>query len=208
MDGVFMKKLLRRIVFCCVLAVFCWSGFLLADREALNKNLIRFHVVAHSDSLADQSIKIHVRDVVLADIGEDLKRIHDIGEAKRYLQSNIPKIQRLVDQTLQELGFAGGSCVTLCKERFNIRHYDTFSLPSGVYDSLRIVIGDGIGKNWWCVSFPMLCVPATTSGFEEAAVEAGFTENLAYSLTGHENYEIRFFILDQLGKLENYFFQE
>lgn len=208
MDGVFMKKLLKRMLFCGFLAVFCWSAFLLADRETLNNNLIRFHVVANSNNQEDQSMKIHVRDVVLASIGEDMERIRDIGEAKRYLQDNVPKIQRLVDRTLQELGFTGGSCVTLCKERFNVRNYDTFSLPSGVYDSLRIVIGDGMGKNWWCVSFPMLCVPATTSGFEEAAVEAGFTETLAQSLAGHENYEIRFFILDQLGKLDNYFFQE
>ena len=98
--------------------------------------------------------------------------------------------------------------VTLCKEVFDIRHYDTFSLPAGVYHSLRIIIGEGQGKNWWCVSFPSLCLPATTAGFSDTAVSAGFSAPLVKSLSGNENYEIHFFFLNQLGKLENILFQE
>jgi len=203
-----MKKILRRIVVCGLLAAFCWSVFLIADRKKLNDGLIRFHVVANSDSAEDQAIKGHVRDVVLKSMQADIRKISDIQEAREYLQENLPKLQLLVDQTLDNLGFQRGSRVSLCKERFDIRHYDTFSLPAGVYDSLRIVIGDGLGKNWWCVSFPTLCIPATTSGFEDAAVSAGFSESLAQTLSGNEDYEIRFFFLNQLGKLENIFFQE
>ena len=203
-----MQKFLKRILFCGMLAAAIWSCFLLADRRKLNHELIRFHVVANSDSSEDQSIKLTVRDVVLKHLQADLQKIADVNQAKEYLQENIPKIQMLVNQTLEELDYPGGSKVFLCKEAFDIRHYDTFSLPAGVYDSLRIVIGDGLGKNWWCVSFPTLCIPATTSGFVDAAVSAGFSEPLAETLSGNEEYEIRFFFLNQLGKLENIFFQE
>lgn len=203
-----MKKNIRRILVCGFLTLCIWSAFLISDRKQLQNGLIRFHVVANSDTEADQAMKLVVRDAVLESISADLQKIADMEEAKKYLQGNLPKLQQLVNQTLQDLGFYGSSCVTLCKESFDIRHYDTFSLPAGVYDSLRIVIGEGLGKNWWCVSFPSLCIPATTSGFAEAAVSAGFSDPLVQTLSGDEHYEIRFFFLNQLGKLENIFFRQ
>ena len=203
-----MKKIFRRIVICGMIAGICWSVFLISDKQKLRNGLIRFHVVAHSDSDQDQAIKRTVRDAVLQSIQTDLQKIADIQETKEYLQQNLPKIQNLVCQTLNELGFQGNSRVSLCKEEFDVRHYDTFSLPAGVYDSLRIVIGDGLGKNWWCVSFPSLCMPATASGFADAAVGAGFSDSLVQTLSGNDAYEIRFFFLDQLGKLEKILFQE
>ena len=203
-----MKKIIKRVIICGLFTALCWCACLIADRHKLNEGLIRFHVVAHSDSDADQEIKYLIRDVVLKSIQDDLMKISDIDRAKEYLQENLPKIQALVDQTLNELNFQGGSYVSLCKESFDVRHYDTFSLPAGIYESLRIVIGDGLGKNWWCVSFPTLCVPATSFGFEKAAVSAGFSQPLVQTLSGNEDYEIRFYFLNELGKLENIFFRE
>ena len=203
-----MKKILKRILVCGLVSAVCWSAVLLADRNQLNTGLIRFHVVANSDSQQDQAIKLQVRDAVLNSMASDLQNIANVDQAKEYLQANLPKIRLLVDQTLDHLGFVGESSVSLCKETFDVRHYDTFSLPSGVYDSLRIVIGDGVGRNWWCVSFPTLCMPATTTGFQDAAVSAGFSESLAQTLCHNQQYEIRFFFLNQIGKLENILFQE
>ena len=203
-----MKKILKRILVCGLVAAVCWSAVLLADRNQLNNGLIRFHVVANSDSQQDQAIKLQVRDAVLNSMASDLQNIANVDQAKEYLQANLPKIRLLVDQTLDHLGFAGESSVSLCKETFDVRHYDTFSLPSGVYESLRIVIGEGLGRNWWCVSFPTLCMPATTTGFQDAAVSAGFSESLAQTLCHNQKYEIRFFFLNQIGKLENILFQE
>ncbi len=181
---------------------------MISDRMHLSQGLIRFHVVANSDSKEDQTIKLHVRDAVLESMHADIQRIVDVDEAREYLQENIPKIQKIVDRTLNHLGFEGGAYVSLCKEAFDIRHYDTFTLPAGVYDSLRIVIGDGLGANWWCVSFPTLCIPATAEGFTDTAVSAGFSKPLVQTLTGEETYEIRFFFLNQLGKLENIFYSD
>ena len=202
-----MKKMRNRILVCGLLALLGWSMMLIADRKKLSEGLIRFHVVAHSDSETDQMIKIRIRDAVINSIQSDLQNVQNVDEARQYLMENIPKIQDLVDRTLEEMDFAEGSTVSLCKEAFDIRHYDTFSLPAGIYDSFRIVIGDGMGRNWWCVSFPSLCIPATSSGFESTAVSAGFSRPLVKTLSD-DDYKIRFFLLNQLGKLENILFQD
>ncbi len=203
-----MKKLTKRIFLCLLFAASVWCGSLLADRERLNEELIRFHVVANSDSSEDQAVKLRVRDAVLAGIQADMNRISDVSEAKAYLEENIPKLESIANSTLEAAGFDGKAVVTLCREAFDTRYYDTFTLPAGVYEALRITIGEGEGHNWWCVAFPSLCLPATVTEFEDTAAGAGFPEPLTGALTGEEEYETRFFLLDALGQLENYFFQD
>lgn len=199
---------MRRVIFCFLLAALVWCGTLLADRDRLNEELIRLHVVAASDSTEDQALKLRVRDAVIDSLHTAMQDIADPQAAKAYLQENLPKIQRIANETLQAAGFDGEAVVTLCKEAFDTRYYDTFTLPAGVYESLRIIIGEGEGHNWWCVVFPTLCVPATSEGFEDVAAGAGFSEALSGALTGDSDYEIRFYLLDILGKLENKFFRK
>lgn len=203
MDGVFMRKLVRRIVFCAMTAVVVWGGMLIADREMLNDQLIRFHVVAASDSREDQNVKLQVRDAVLEVIQRDLQAVTDVDAARAYLQQQLPKIQRIANETLQKAGMNQEAVVSLCREAFDIREYDTFTLPGGIYETLRIVIGEGQGHNWWCVAFPSLCMTATTQEFEAAAAGAGFSDVLTDTLAGEPKYEVRFFLLDKLGELEN-----
>ena len=80
------------------------------------------------------------------------------------------------------------------------KKYDTFTLPAGVYESLRVVIGEGQGKNWWCVAFPSLCAGATSAECEEAAQTAGMDDTLSETLTG--GLHLRFYLLDALGRAE------
>lgn len=202
-----MKKLMKRVGICLTLAALIWCGTLIADREKLNEELIRLHVVANSDSEADQAIKLQVRDAVTQSLQEDLAKVADVDEARGYLQENLPKIQTVANQALEAAGCDYEAVVTLCKETFDTRYYDTFTLPAGVYEALRIVIGEGGGHNWWCVVFPSLCIPATSEGFETEAVGAGFSDSLTGALTGEEEYEVRFYLLDALGKLENLLFE-
>ena len=201
-----MKKLLKRVVICLLIAVFFWCGNLLSHKRQLRENLIRLHVVANSDSEADQAIKLQVRDAVVESLKQDLQSLQNLEEAKAYLQRNLPKIESLANETLKRAGIDGDAVVTLCREAFDKRIYDTFTLPAGVYESLRIIIGQGEGHNWWCVVFPSLCLPATTEGFEDVAAGAGFSEELRHTLTGEEGYQVRFFLLDAMGQLENMFF--
>lgn len=206
MDGVFMKRMIKCVGICLLLAVLFWCGTLLSDRQRLHQELIRLHVVANSDSPVDQARKLRVRDAVTQSLRADLQNIQDVQQAKQYLQEKLPYIQKVAANTLHTLGCEDAVTVSLCLETFEKRVYDTFTLPSGVYQALRIVIGEGQGKNWWCVVFPGLCVPAASEGVEEVAAGAGFPGALNNALTGEEGYELRFGILDAMGKLENFLF--
>ena len=118
----------------------------------------------------------------------------------------MPQIEAAANAVLQELGSEDCAVVSFMEEAFPVRDYDTFSLPSGVYNSLRITIGDGNGKNWWCVVFPSLCFQASSTGVEDVAAGAGFSDELSNSVTRQDGYQIRFYFLDMLGKIENFFF--
>ena len=189
------------LAICLLLAVSVWTWGLLRDRQYLDQELIRLHVVANSDTEADQSIKLQVRDAIVASLSEGMADIGDVQAAKAYLRENLSKIEAIANNTLQAAGVDSRAVVTLCRETFDIRKYDTFTLPAGVYESLRVVIGEGQGHNWWCVAFPTLCMSATTEDFEAAAQTAGMDENLSETLTG--GYQLRFFLLDALGRAEN-----
>lgn len=199
-----MRKLLKRIGICFLLVCLVWVGTLIADRQRLREELIRLHVVANSDSEEDQSLKLRVRDAVVESLQQGMADVTDTEQAKAYLQENLPKIESLANQVLEDAGCTDTVQVSLMLEEFGTRVYDTFTLPAGIYESLRIVIGDGAGKNWWCVVFPSLCIPATSEGFEDTAAGAGFPDALTGALEGEEGYEVRFFLLDALGSLENF----
>ena len=200
-----MIKLIKGIwVAALLLALFC-IGATVADKLMLQENLIRFHVVANSDSESDQQLKLTVRDAVIDYLQGEMGSVKDATQARAYLQNSLKNIEQVANKTLQCSGSGYKASVSLGKEVFGRRDYETFSLPSGIYDSLRINIGSGQGKNWWCVVFPSLCMPATNDGFKERAVSAGFDSDLACTLSEDRGYEIRFFLLDCLGRLENLF---
>lgn len=200
-----MRKLAKIMGTCMLLAALAWFGTVLADRQSLNENVIRLHVVAASDSEEDQQIKLQVRDALIETLQPGMDGLADADAAKEYLMSRLEDLQETANRILTEAGSEDQATVTLAKEAFSTRDYDTFSLPAGVYESLRVTIGQGEGKNWWCVVFPSLCLPATSEGFEDAAAGAGFQDGLTNTLQQEDGYEIRFFFLDCLGWLENLF---
>lgn len=208
MDGDFMKKLMRWTVMVVLLVGLFRVGCLLADNVQLKNNLIRLHVVANSDSPEDQAQKIMVRDAIVEAVQGELGATGSVEQAKAYLQEKLPELERLANQVLREAGSTAVAKVSLALEKFKTRVYETFSLPSGIYESLRITIGDGAGQNWWCVVFPSLCLPATTGDFRDTAVSSGFSRELTDTLSMQNGYEIRFFFLDCLGRLENLFFSK
>ena len=197
-----MKKLLKRVFLCFLAVCVVYAGALVLDRQKLKNELVRLHVVAASDSGEDQAIKLQVRDAVLESLQEGLADVTDIEAAKAYIQSQLPKLESAANEVLAAAGCGDVATVSLQVEEFAARVYDTFSLPAGLYDSLRVTIGEGEGRNWWCVTFPTLCMPATTEGFEAVAAGAGFSDDLTGTLTGE--YEVRFYLLDLLGQLENF----
>lgn len=200
-----MRKLWKRVVFVAVVVAMFWCGTLIADRQRLNQELIRLHVVANSDAAEDQQIKLRVRDAIVESLRQGMAEVLDAEQAKAYLRQQLPQLEALANRVLREAGFSETAVVSLNTEAFPTRDYNTFSLPAGVYEALRVTIGEGEGRNWWCVVFPEFCVPATAEGVEDVAVSNGFPDTLGETLTGSDGYRVRFFLLDCLGKLENLF---
>ena len=205
MDGVFMKEIIKWTALLLIFVVAVTIVDVASDRQKLHESLIRLHVVGASDGEEDQAVKLRVRDAVTGWLQQEMSGIHQAEQARTYLREHLSQIEDIANQTLADAGFSDTVTVSFLEETFPVREYDTFSLPSGVYHSLRIRIGEAEGKNWWCVVFPSLCLGTTVSEMENTAVSAGFDEKLTGALSGEKEYELRFFLLDCLGMLENFF---
>ena len=168
-----------------------------AQQQSFAQKLIRLHVVANSDSEEDQAWKLHVRDAVLAVTEPILKDAEDPEEA---IQQALPRIQEAAETSLHG---AYEVNVRYGVESFPTRVYENFSLPAGVYRSLRVTIGAGEGQNWWCVVFPSICFRATAADLEEAAQAGGFTEEEVRLITEDGTaYELKFKSLEILNKIK------
>lgn len=200
-----MKKLMKWAIIPVLLLTILEFTELASDKMCLHDDLIRLHVVANSDSAEDQALKLQVRDAIVNRLEPAMQIAADKDQAHAYILQNLKELETAANQVLQEQGSYDRATVTLTQEEFSVRHYDTFSLPSGIYNSLRVEIGEGSGQNWWCVVFPSLCLPATVNEFQDTAVSSGFQEDLSKTLARDSGYEIRFFLLDCLGWLENFF---
>lgn len=176
------------------------------DKHQLRDRLIRLHVVANSNSDIDQSRKMQVRDAVITYLQPQITKLSSKKQAYVFIEAQLQNIEHIANQTLEQLGAKEKACVSLVTECYDTRIYDTFTLPAGVYESLKVEIGNHEGKNWWCVVFPSLCLPATADGFQAVAVSSGFDQQLADTLSDDSNFEIRFFLLDFIGKVENFFY--
>ena len=177
-----------------------------AQQQRMSEKIIRLHVVANSDSSADQAIKLHVRDAVLAVARQVLQ---DAGDPQQAIAQALPALEAAANAALAAQGSRDTASVSFRRELFPTRDYDTFSLPSGVYRSLRVTIGAGGGHNWWCVIFPSLCVPATADGFVQAAEAGGFTRaEIGLMTQADEGYVLKFRSLELLQALKKALFGE
>lgn len=199
-----MGKHLKRLAFLVCLAAAVWFGGLLGDSARLREDILRLHVVGASNSSEDQQVKLQVRDAILGSLEEGLTDLTDPAEAMAYVQQMLPKLEQAANRVLAAADTGDTATVELGQEAFPVREYDTFSLPSGVYNSLRVTIGEGEGRNWWCVVFPQLCMGATSEEFVQTANTSDLPDSLTGALEGE--YEIRFWVLDKLGQLQNILF--
>ena len=182
---------------CGLILVYCVG--LWQEHGYLEDHLLRLHVIANSDSAADQSVKLQVRDAVAECLGTDLSEFSDLESAMDYVRSRLPELEAAANGVLKTAGTGMTAVVQLVREAFPRRDYENFSLPAGQYEALRIIIGEGQGQNWWCVVFPTLCAPR--EDFAAAAEAAGMPETLTETL---EQPGPRFFLLDLLGRAKNW----
>lgn len=175
------------------LAVFLASGGLaLRAQSQLAERVVRLHVLANSDGEEDQALKLLVRDRVLARATELLAQAKDRTEAEALLRAELPELEALAVRELRANGCAYPVTAKLTDTEFPTREYDGFTLPAGEYLALRVVIGEGAGRNWWCVVFPPLCT-AASADVPAAALAAGLTEDQVGLITEEDRgYVLKF----------------
>lgn len=199
-----MRKRIFSTILLLTSALVLLTGYALtAEQRALADKLVRLHVVANSDSETDQTVKLQVRDAVL----EETRRILADGEDPiSVLRAGLADIERTANEALSKAGSGDRAAVSLESELFPTREYETFSLPAGRYTALRVTIGEGRGRNWWCVVYPALCLSASAGEMEAAAQAAGLSNGEIALITGEsEGYTLKFKALEWLEQLQAWF---
>ena len=135
------------------------------DAEArIYEDTVRLHILAASDSEEDQELKYALRDALLNRYYDVLSEETDADGATERLTEILSDIEKFSEQFISERGYSYGVRAVIGTEWYDTRDYNDFSLPMGYYTSLRIIIGEGTGKNWWCVMYPPLCTDIATGG--------------------------------------------
>ena len=181
-----------------------WGAWSLHRQDDLQEKMIRLHVIANSDSDADQNLKLCVRDAVLCRAEDILRQSTDMTEARARLRDSLSDIGDAAAQELAAQGSGYSVSVALEDTEFPRKTYDGFALPAGEYLALRVVIGAGEGRNWWCVVYPPLCTAAACE-LEGVALEGGMTADDLSLMTGENaGYVLRFRSLELWERLRQW----
>ena len=173
-------------------------GVLPTEVEAeIYSDTLRLHILAASDSEEDQELKLSVRDRILAEYSTRLSESEGIEESAALVEALLPEIEKTAEDFIAECGYQYTVTATLKEEWYDTRDYGSFSLPKGRYLSLVIRIGEGEGKNWWCVMYPPMCLDMAldapsddwTSDYSEGEL----------SLVNNGRYRIKFKLLEMIS---------
>ena len=162
-------------------------------QNSLSEKLVRFHVIAVSDDEYEQQLKLRVRDAVLEYISPKLEEAESSTQAREILAAELDNIREAA-QTVSE---GRGVTVTLTRENYPTKSYEGFTLPAGEYESLRVILGEGQGHNWWCIVFPPVCLSAAQAD----TVEQQLGEEDFRLISEDGGYELRFKALELWGEL-------
>ncbi|MEG2053627.1 MAG: stage II sporulation protein R [Oscillospiraceae bacterium] len=163
-----MKKFEISLLLGLILAVMLaeFSAFAAVSDE-VRRDTLRLHILANSDSEADQALKLKVRDAILKESENLFKTAFDKNNAIEIVDSSLEEIKKIATETVKKNGYNYTVQVYRTNMMFSTRYYDGFTLPAGMYDAVRVEIGSANGKNWWCVLFPPLCLGAANGGNEK-----------------------------------------
>ena len=168
-------------------------------QEALSEKVVRLHVLANSDTEADQALKLEVRDAILSYAEPLLDRVSDQKEAEAVLRGQLLELEETAIEVIHSAGYSYPVTVELEKTDFPTREYPSFSLPAGEYLALRVLIGEAAGQNWWCVVFPPLC-SAVAADFSDTIENTCFSEEeIAFITEEKIEYQIKFKIVELLA---------
>ncbi len=161
---------------------------------AVYADTVRLHILAPSDSAEDQALKLSVRDEVLRNFSGRLSASADADEAITELRELLPELTECCEACVADSGFDYSVSVAVSEEWFETREYGELTLPAGRYASLKIVLGEGEGQNWWCVMFPPLCLDMAT----DDTLADNYTDEEQALITGG-GYRMKFKLLELIS---------
>lgn len=180
--------------------------------EGISDSLIRFHVIANSDSPSDQAIKLKVKDAVIERMHTLLDDATSIDESRAIIKDNMESLRELAIDVLNENGFNDNVSIALEREVFPMKQYGDIVLPPGEYEALIIRIGKAQGKNWWCVLFPPLCFVDATHGviddeskeeLKDVLTDEEYQAIIMAKDSGNSKVKVKSKLLEWLGEQEN-----
>ena len=184
---ILLKKYIHLLVLSIMLAGMVLSLPFFDACEELTDDVLRVHILANSDSAADQSLKLSVRDRVVKECSAYYNSCDGKEEAIEVTREHLSEIEALARDEIRRHGYRYPVHAELSEMYFNTRYYDDFTMPAGRYDALRLTIGDGEGQNWWCVMYPSLCVGKENKKEMEDSLDDG-----EYKVVTAERYDFRF----------------
>ena len=194
-EGWFQKRLLWKadatgFVLSAIVALFPFA----AASQQLSEEVMRLHVIAASDSPEDQAVKLKVRDAVLAEAAKWYKGANSLEEANSAVCLHLQAIEKAAERVLTENHVTDQVKVQVLDRYFSTREYEEFRLPAGKYRTLQVILGEGKGKNWWCVVFPALCLPASQQ--KETDLLAQLPSGGREEFRSPQGYQVKFKVVE------------
>lgn len=202
---IFKKEFFKRDFVIALLAALLFSMiFSLAGFEAkcndLKENILRLHIIANSDSAEDQAIKLKIRDELLKKSNGLFETARNKEDAIKLVNENTDFLKESAQKVLIKEGKTQPVNISVGKAYFDTRVYENFTLPAGEYEAVKVLIGKAEGKNWWCVMFPSMCVPAAE---KEHKLTEAVNEKSAEIAENAPRYEMRFKVIEWYEAIKN-----
>lgn len=172
------------------------------DIEEIRGSVLRLHILANSDSEEDQALKLAVRDRILELDYSLFDSVHSVSEAKEAAEAQLEQIEAAAEEEIRRQGYDYPVHAEVGRMYFPTRVYEDFTLPAGEYEALRLTIGSGEGKNWWCVLYPPLCLPAAESG---ESLDSILTPEQKELVEGGEKVQVKFAAVEWIESIRNWF---
>lgn len=203
-----MKRWMKTGTILAVAALACcmmWQCRRQRMTEEIAGKVIRFHVLANSDTQKDQELKLKVRDAIGSYMQPKLSGISDIDKSRKVIRNNLPQITETAEKTIAREGYTYDVKASLKVTDFPQKTYGEYTFPEGRYEALEVVIGAGRGHNWWCVMYPNLCfynsVYEVVDEEAEKSLQRALTPEEYKSLMEGKEYKVRFALLERVQEL-------
>lgn len=194
------KYILAGVALAALVTTGMWCGRQYQLQRQLAEKVLRFHVLANSDTVEDQNLKLKVRDAIGGYMQENMQDMESKEACENFVAAQLPEIEQVAEQVVEKAGFSYEVHAELTECEFPVKTYGTYTFPAGTYDALKVTIGAGGGQNWWCVMYPNMCFENSMYEIVDEksgeALRAVLDEEEYEAVLNSGNYEVRFWFLE------------